>query len=143
MRRTIVALLLAAAVLAPTAAPADDHLLRDFRSYAETWVQDLNAHLLHGEGRARCIQPTGGGAVARYRAVDPSSLEVSVTPPSKGGAPAAGILRYTEIRYASRGDGCEQAEQGPFQAVSRRRIMELFVRSRGKWRPGPPPGLTQ
>jgi hypothetical protein len=140
MRRLgLLALLTALCFPAPAFSQPDQGLAEDFARYAGQWVEALNEHYLSGAGRPQCVQFTGGDALGEYTAVDPASVKTSVVP-AKRGSPAIGFLRYTETRYASRGENCAAALQGPFRISSSRRAMEIFTRTPDGWRPGPVPG---
>jgi hypothetical protein len=111
---------------------------KDFAHYAGQWVEALNKRFLNGPERPQCVEFTSGGALGEYTAVDPASMKTSVVP-ARQSSPAVGFLRYTEIRYSSRGENCDAALKGPFRAASSRRVMEVFTRTPDGWRPGPAP----
>ena len=82
---------------------------------------------------SKAVAPANnGGYVARYTAVDVSSVLAEVIPSAEPGK-YVGSIRYLEYQYECLGNSRADALQAECRMVRSRRINELIRYDKGKW----------
>ncbi|MDR0826951.1 MAG: hypothetical protein LBN33_03610 [Desulfovibrio sp.] len=127
----------AAKAAAEGKAPAsslDETLKRKLDEFAQKTIESINRHILPSERKKEVKKNGDGTFVARYIAVDPTSIATSFKK-SDGGGPVQyiGYMSYTEKEYHCIAPSKAAAEKGPFTLRSSEGMTELVKYVNGRW----------
>ncbi|WP_031480926.1 hypothetical protein [Maridesulfovibrio frigidus] len=108
--------------------------LSRFQIFAKSWVVKLNRSHIKGIQRMEIRPNEDGTYLARYHAIDPTSVQCIVKKTSSKRKGLIGLLKYIETVYESTGSSPKTARKSDFKAVKRTRITEIFSNSGKGWR---------
>ncbi|OEU68288.1 MAG: hypothetical protein BA863_02985 [Desulfovibrio sp. S3730MH75] len=108
--------------------------LNRFQIFAKGWVTKLNRSHIKGIQRMEIRPNEDGSYLARYHAIDPTSVQCIVKKTSSKRKGLVGLLKYIETVYESIGNSPATARKNGFKAVKRTRITEIFSNSGKGWR---------
>ncbi len=118
---------------APAEAVSTDEVQEEFAAYVITFVDKLNRVHDNSITRMKVTKLDDGSYVARYHAIDTSTIESSVKPTGHPVTPFVGTLKYVENVYEGKGATAQAAQSAPFNVVDSTRVTELFARSKKGW----------
>jgi hypothetical protein len=120
---------------APAAASESNEALEaGLKKFAEETIASINRCILPSEGKKEVLSNGNGSFTARYIAIDPRSIKVSVTKATNPGVVKyIGYMRYSENEYACTAPSKAAASKGPFLVQRSENLTELVKYLNGKW----------
>lgn len=124
-----VSLIISLAAVTQAAEAADQpNAEKKFESFCRDWLQLKNDFA----ARKMQLKKADQGYIAEYDGYsDNFSTEVKVSDPVKN--VYVGILGYKEVKLQHEGKTKEDAKKGPFNAVIKSPVKEIFLYRNGKW----------
>ncbi|CCO23613.1 hypothetical protein [Maridesulfovibrio hydrothermalis] len=114
--------------------PAGKAELSDFQIFAKAWVNKLNRSHIKGIDHMEILLKPDGKYLARYHAIEPSTIKCIVKKTSSERKGLVGLLKYIETIYESTGKTPQEARDNKFNPVKNIRITEIFSNSGKGWR---------
>lgn len=109
-----------------------DKIQHDLDVYANSYLETMNKHIKPSI-REKEVVPEAGGFLARYKIIDPASLQATYRISENKAIAYVGRVTYHEVEYVSSGKTKAEALAGPFSEINRRSIIDIIMHIKGKW----------
>lgn len=110
-------------------------LEKGLREFAAKTIESINRCVVPSEKKKEITKNHDGSYTARYIAIDPRSVNVSISKPSNmsGAVKYIGYMRYCENELSCTASTKAAAEKGPFKPTRTENLTELVKYVNGKW----------
>ena len=105
----------------------------EFQDFSRDWIIKVNREHIKGITRMEILKQADGSYLARYHAVDPTTVEEIVKRTTHPQTPFVGTIKYKEKIYEARGKSIEAARKGDFKPIRSINIREIFARTSKGW----------
>jgi len=112
--------------------PKSGEAAQKFVTFCEVWLKTLTKNYIHTANNVEIVDKDGK-YVARYTAIDMSSVKIELKESAYDHTPFVGLLKYSEQQMEAAGDTPAAAKAGKFAAAKRIGVTEIFRYTKDHW----------